>query len=107
MQKFERQEIPGKVRDIKLNKYYKNFTILVIANEFGCITRSITVYSSVLGQNSQLSLDKTSFEHLFLIFLGRNSRMQCMHACRFFHVCLEVPFLGEVVVIVIVIVVTG
>ena len=61
MLEFERKEIPGKVRDIKLNKYYKKFTILVIANGFGCISRSIAVNSSVLGQNSQLSLDKTGF----------------------------------------------
>ena len=49
MLKFERKEIPEKVRDIKLNKYFKKFTILIIANGFGCISRSIAVNSSVLG----------------------------------------------------------
>ena len=61
MQKLEKKEIPGKAWDIKLNKYYKKFTILVIANGFGCISWSMAVNSSVLGQNSQLSLDKTGF----------------------------------------------
>ena len=88
MQKFESKEIPGKVRDIKLNKYYKKFTILVIANEFGCITRSITVNSSGLGQNSQLSLDKTGFEHRSVVFYNYSRDFwaeipacsACMHA---------------------------
>ena len=47
----------------KLNKYYKKFTIMIIAYGFGCISRSIAVNSSLLGQNSQPSLDKTGFEH--------------------------------------------
>ena len=88
MQQFEKKEIPGKVRDIKLNKYYKKFTILVIANEFGCITRSITVNSSGLGQNSQLSLDKTGFEHRSIVFYNYSRDFwaeipacsACMHA---------------------------
>ena len=88
MLKFERKEIPGKVRDIKLNKYYKKFTIIIIANGFKCISRSIALKSSVLGQNSQLSLDKTGFEHRHFI-LNNYSRYlwveipacsACMHA---------------------------
>ena len=96
LQKFERKEIPGKVRDIKLNKYYKKFTILTIANGFGCISSSIAVNSSILGQNLQLSIDKTGFEHiiLFSTIIPEIFGQKFPHAV---HACMQVfPRLGHV-----------